>query len=37
MGVNDYPHLYAKAEFLKNTILKYYPTLANGTLFNSLS
>ncbi len=35
--VNDYPHLYAKALYLKEEIIKYYPSLENTTLFASLN
>lgn len=35
--INDYPHLYQKALYLKEEILKNFPTLKNSSLFNSLN
>ena len=35
--VNEYPHLYQKSLYLKEEITKYYPSLANTSLFVSLN
>lgn len=35
--VNEYPHLYQKSLYLKEEITKYYPSLANTNLFDSLN
>ena len=35
--VKDYPHLYEKGLYLESEITKYYPSLANTGLFNSLN
>ena len=35
--VNEYPHLYQKGLYLKEEITKYYPSLANTGLFDSLN
>ena len=34
--VNDYPHLYEKAIYLKETLEAEYPSLKEATVFNSL-
>ena len=35
--INDYPNLYQKGLYLKEEIIKYYPTLNNSNLFNSIN
>lgn len=35
--VNDYPNLYQKGLYLKEEITKYYPSLNDTSLFNSLN
>ena len=35
--VKDYPRLYEKGLYLESEITKYYPSLANTGLFNSLN
>lgn len=34
--VNEYPNLYKKADYLREILYKYYPSLKESTIFNSL-
>ena len=34
--LNTYPKLYKKGIYLRDTLYKYYPSLKETTLFNSL-
>ena len=35
--INDYPNLYQKGLYLQEEITKYFPSLAQTSLFNSLN